>query len=134
MKASFALPDTGWDWPCSPARVDNVDIAYLQRRFGPITSDSWQSLLLRRDAPADTDALTWTILAVYFAIGNKGLPAINLGSVTVCGVNGVHLAAILRATAVQRELVPGWHYALGVAWAALVQSNQDACDALNGLI
>lgn len=128
MRHSAALDSEYVRWvPSHPSEI-------LHNRFGRLALSSWKTLLCRRDAPTDIDALTWTALATYYAIAGAGVESIDLAPVSNAGVSGEHLAMVLRVTSSQRDLVPGWHQALLVAEMSLARAGLDAEDVLYGLV
>lgn len=97
-------------------------------------SMNWKRHLLDLRAPADVDALSETIDAIYDAIDRFGPGAINLATLPPATINGEHLAAILRATFAFQNQIPGWAHARGLAIHALQNANIAIDDALAGLL
>jgi hypothetical protein len=92
----------------------------------------WRLTVLDPSAPVDVDAISATVESVFTTLFLHGSASLDL--TTIEGpVNGEHLAAVLRASALARESIPGWSAARGVAHAALVAEGKDPADALFGL-
>lgn len=97
-------------------------------------SEHWKQHLFDLSASTDVDALSETIEGVYDAIDRFGPGAVDLASLGSEGINGEHLAAILRATFPFQNRIPGWSCALGEAVKALQRDGVDVDDALAGLL
>jgi len=92
---------------------------------------NWSTYVLDRSAPTDLDAMTDTVDWLFDALDREEL--IDLRNLDPNTVNGEQLCLVLRATYSIQDQVPGWHKALEVARAALIQVNVDPADALIGL-
>jgi hypothetical protein len=98
-----------------------------------VISEHWKKHLYNLSAWFDVDTLSETIDGIYDAIDQFGPGAIDLSSIESKDVNGVHLAAILRATFPFQNFTQGWDHALGEAVSALQRDGVDINDALAGL-
>jgi hypothetical protein len=95
---------------------------------------AWQRHLLDLNASTDVDALSETVESVLEVLSAHGPTAIDLTNLSDKGVQGEHLAAILRTTSAWDSQTPGWYQALHVAKLALQREGIDPQDALYGLI
>jgi hypothetical protein len=94
---------------------------------------AWQRHVLNPAAPADVDAISETVAAVFDALAAYGPTGVSLLNLAAADVQGEHLAATLRASYRLRDKVPGWKDALIVADEALRRNGMDPDDALVGL-
>jgi hypothetical protein len=94
----------------------------------------WKAQLLNPQAEVSSSALTSTLRPVVQALLELGPGGVNLSSLPVESVNGVHLAVVLRATLKRKDFTPGWDDALRVARAALAREGIDETKVLSGLI
>lgn len=95
---------------------------------------AWKRHLFDLNAPTDVDALSETVESILEVLSEHGPAAIDLTNLSDNGVQGEHLAAILRTTATWDCQTPGWLQALQVAKLALQREGVDPQDALYGLI
>lgn len=94
----------------------------------------WTRHLFDRHASADIDSITETVDGVFEAISQLGPNAIDLRHVSPDQIQGEHLAAVLRTTAIWQDQTPGWKQAVKVAEIALKNTGIESKDALFGLI
>ena len=95
---------------------------------------TWRRFLFDPTASTDVDAISETIDSVFDAMAKVGPTAIDLRGVAVDNVSAEHLVAVLRATYLDRETVPGWPYALAQAPDALRRFELDPNEVLVGLV
>ena len=98
-------------------------------------SQQWKRLVLDKRADVTSKALTATVKPLFQVMTNYGVAAIDLEDLPDAdGINGVHLAVVLRATFSYRDRTRGWDSALCKARKALSRDGIDEKDALVGLI
>ncbi|MNL07001.1 hypothetical protein D3C87_1276590 [compost metagenome] len=96
-------------------------------------TSKWLARVLDKRLAQTSSELTKTVKAVFSVLSQFGPDAINLRHLPE-GVNGVHLAVVLRSTADELEDTPAWRDALALAERALVRDGTDPQDALLGMI
>ena len=94
----------------------------------------WKHYIFNVASPTDVDAISQTIERVLETVVQYGPECVDLTSAEPEQVNGEHLAALLRATFVWQDKVPGWRRGLDIATAALQRAGINPQDALIGLI
>ena len=98
------------------------------------SASNWLRYTLDVSASTDVDTLSETVDAIYDAIDRFGPGAVNFTNLPTAGINGVHLAAILRSTYAFKNQVIGWVHGRDVAIKALRTANIEIDDALAGLL
>lgn len=93
---------------------------------------AWLQRVLNPELPGSAAELTKTTRAVFEVLARHGPGAINLRGFGP-GVNGMHLAMVLRAIADELEGDPSWQRAVGYARSALEQAGIEPAEALYGL-
>jgi len=96
-------------------------------------SNAWRTQLLDPTSNTDVDSISETVDSVLEAATNFGPSHVDLASLDLSYANAEHLVAVLRATFVWREQIPGWKAALAAAPDTLRRFGLDPAAVLQGL-
>lgn len=107
--------------------------ARVQESAALKSASKWKQHLFSIHGSTDVDSISETVEYVFEAMTQHGPTGLDLRGVASNSVNAEHLVAVLRATAANRDAVPGWAHALGEAPAALRRFGLDPDEVLVGL-
>jgi len=130
----FTTGSESWNYGATTAEAEGiVRAAQAQTAAFAYFGSEWKHFVVDVAAPTDVDSISETIERVLETIVRFGPQSIDLADLPDERLNGEHLAAVLRATYVWRDTIPGWQAAVQRANEALVRAGINPFDALIGL-
>lgn len=120
--------------PATGSFADSTGYRIAELCDAAALNTKWQLQVLDVSSPVDVDDLTDTVDAALEVVSRYGPASLDLSSLPGEPVQVEHLAAVLRASSMWKDQVPGWQDSRDWAEVIAAESGLDPADVLYGMV